>query len=299
MPSGPSIVDEIANAALWWGLMLGLAAEVGDVTKRMSFDEAKLNFLSAARHGLAAQLQWFDGETLPAQALLRDKLIPLAREGLLGSGLDRGDVDRYMGILDARVRSGTTGSRWILKSHFNLKDHGTPGERLNAITAAIAKRQRHNESVVHWPYARLEEAGGWKKNYLKVEQFMSTDLTTVHPDEALDLVANLMVWERIRYVPVEDAENRLVGLVSYRHLLRVIAKGMVEGPTKPVSVRDAMLTQVLTVTPETPTLDAIRLMREHGIGCLPVVKEGRLVGVLTERDFMNIAAELLEQNLST
>ena len=298
MPSGPTVVDEIANAALWWGLMQGLAAEGTDVTERMSFDDAKLNFLSAARHGLAAQLQWFDGETLPAQALLRDKLIPLAHKGLIDSGLDRADVDKYLGVLDTRVRAGATGSRWILKSHFNLRDHGTPGERLNAITAATIKRQRTNESVVHWPFARLEEAGGWKKNYLKVEQFMSTDLTTVHPDEALDLVANLMVWERIRYVPVEDSENRLVGLVSYRHLLRVVAKGLVEGRGKPMPVSEVMQSQVLTVTPETSTLDAIRLMREHRIGCLPVVKEGRLVGVLTEHDFLDIAAELLEHNLS-
>src|SRR5262249_48265229 len=120
-----------------------------------------------------------------------------------------------------------------------------------------------------------------------------------HPDDALDLVANLMVWERLRYVPVEDSENRLVGLVSYRHLLRVLAKGMLEGRGKPVPVREVMQDRVLTVSPETPTLDASRLMRETGIGCLPVVKEGHLVGVLMERDFMDIAAELLEQNLSS
>jgi CBS domain-containing protein len=58
-----------------------------------------------------------------------------------------------------------------------------------------------------------------------------------------------------------------------------------------------MQTRVLTVTPETPTLDAIRLMRDHKIGCLPVVKDGKLVGVLTEGEFLDIAAELLEQNL--
>ena len=59
-----------------------------------------------------------------------------------------------------------------------------------------------------------------------------------------------------------------------------------------------MQAHVLTVDPETPTLDAIRLMREHRIGCLPVTKDGRLVGVLMERDFMDIASELLEQNLA-
>jgi predicted transcriptional regulator len=127
---------------------------------------------------------------------------------------------------------------------------------------------------------------------------MTTDLTTVHPEDALDLVANLMVWERIRYVPVEDGDARLVGLVSYRHLLRVLAKGMSEGRGKPLAVREVMQSHVLTVDPETPTLDAIRLMREHRIGCLPVTKDGRLVGVLMERDFMDIASELLEQNLA-
>jgi len=299
MPSGPTPLDEIANAALWYGLMNALSLGEEDVTKHLSFDDAKMNFLSAARHGLAAQLTWFDGEAVPAQHLLRDRLIPMAREGLLAAKLDRGDVDRYLGVLDARVRAGATGSRWILKSQLAMKDHGTQGERLAALTAAIAKRQETGQSIVHWPLARLEEGGGWKSHYLRVEQFMTTDLTTVHPDEALDLVANLMVWERLRYVPVEDGDARLVGLVSYRHLLRVLAKGLLEGRSKPLAVREVMQDRVLTVAPETPTLDAIRLMRDQKIGCLPVVKEGRLVGVLMERDFMDIAAELLEQNLST
>jgi CBS domain-containing protein/gamma-glutamyl:cysteine ligase YbdK (ATP-grasp superfamily) len=299
MPSGPTIVDEIANAALWYGLMNSFADRGFDVTHGMSFEDAKMNFLAAARHGIAAQMTWMKGETIPAQHLLRDKLIPLAREGLEAAKIDRGDIDRYLGVLDTRVRAGATGSRWILKSQQAIEAHGTPAERAAAITAAIGRRQATGESVVHWPLARLAEGGGWRSHYLRVEQFMTTDLTTVHPDEALDLVANLMVWERLRYVPVEDSENRLVGLVSYRHLLRFLAKGMLEGRTKPVAVREVMQDHVLTVEPDTPTLDAIRLMREQKIGCLPVVKEGHLVGVLMERDYMDIAAELLEQNLSS
>lgn len=299
IPSGPTPLDEVANAALWYGLMNALGAEGVDVRQRLSFDDAKMNFLSAARHGLAAQLTWFDGETLPAQQLLREKLIPMAREGLRAGRIDEGDIERYLGVLDARVTSGSTGSRWLLKSLQSMGTHGTHGERLSAVTQAVVRRQETGKSVVHWPLARLEEGGGWKSHYLRVEQFMTTDLTTVHPDEAVDLVANLMVWERLRYVPVEDDANRLVGLVSYRHLLRILAKGMAEGRTAPMAVRDVMKEGVLTVAPETPTLDAIRLMREHRIGCLPVVKEGRLVGVLMERDFMDIAAELLEQNLAT
>ena len=126
---------------------------------------------------------------------------------------------------------------------------------------------------------------------------MTTDLTTVHEDEAVDLVANLMVWERVRYVPVEDAENRLVGLVSYRAMLKLLAAGLLESRSAPVAVKEIMKRDPLTISPETSTLRAIQLMRQHKIGCLPVVKDEHLVGVLMERDFMDIAAELLEQNL--
>ena len=127
---------------------------------------------------------------------------------------------------------------------------------------------------------------------------MTTDLTTVPEDELLDLAANLMVWERVRYVPVEDPQGKLVGLLSYRHLLRVMAQGLLEGKATTVAVSEVMKRDPLTISPETTTLRAIQIMRQHKIGCLPVVKDDKLVGVLTERDFMDVAAELLEQNLS-
>jgi CBS domain-containing protein len=62
-------------------------------------------------------------------------------------------------------------------------------------------------------------------------------------------------------------------------------------------VAEIMRKDLITVEPDTPTLDAIVLMRTRGIGCLPVVHEGRLVGIVTESDFMGIAGELLEQKL--
>ena len=297
LPSGPTPVDEVANAAFWYGIVMALTDDEGDVTKRMSFDDAKMNFLAASRVGLGAQVHWLDGRALPAQQLILEHLLPMAREGLLAHKIDVGDADRYLGVVEERVRTGRTGAVWQFKSHEAIRGHGTPGERLNAITAATVARQRDNTPVSKWPLARLDEAGGWQHNYLKVEQFMTTDLTTVHEDEAVDLVANLMVWERIRYIPVEDHENRLVGLISYRGLLKMLAGGMLDGRDKPVAAHEIMKRDPITVSPETSSLRAIQIMRQHKIGCLPVVKEGHLVGVLMERDFMDIAGELLEQNL--
>ncbi len=297
LPSGPSPVDEVANAAFWYGLTIAVAA-AGDVRKAMTFDDAKGNFLAAARIGLAAQLTWLDGRTVPAPDLILEHLLPMAREGLLGAGTVKEDVDRYLGVIEDRVRTGRTGTMWSLKSWAEMSGHGTSGERLNALAAATYDRQTPNAPVHEWPTARLSEGGGWQRNYVKVEQFMTTDITTVHEDEAVDLVANLMVWERIRYVPVEDAQNHLVGLVSYRALLRAMALGLLESRTKPLAVSEIMRKDPVSVAPETPTLRAIEIMRGQKIGCLPVTKDGRLVGVVTERDFMDIAYQLLLAGLT-
>jgi CBS domain-containing protein len=108
------------------------------------------------------------------------------------------------------------------------------------------------------------------------------------------MVANLMVWERIRYVPVEDKDHRLLGLISYRAVLRALA----EDGSRSRGAGQVMRSEVLTVSPETPTVEAIRLMRRHKVGCLPVLQDGRLVGIMTDDDLMEIATKLLEERLS-
>ncbi len=296
-PSGPTVADEVANAAFWFGLIGGLADKVEDVRTVLSFAEATQNFEAAARSGLHAQFVW-NGTTWPARELICRELLPLAHRGLALRGVDRADVERLLGIIERRVESGRTGSQWMLRSLDALGDHGTLGERLNALTAAAIARQRTGAPVSEWPPARLEEAGGWQHNYLKVEQYMSTDMFTVHEEEPIHLVANLMLWERIRHVPVEDDDHRLVGLVSYRALLRYLARERDGGTGSGVAVREIMTADPVTVTPETRTLEAIRLMRSTKVGCLPVVKDDRLVGVVIERDFMDIASELLQERLA-
>jgi CBS domain-containing protein len=103
-----------------------------------------------------------------------------------------------------------------------------------------------------------------------------------------------MSWERIRHVPVEDNDHRLVGLVTYRAVLRFLAGG---GSLYDTPVSAIMRTSVLTIGVETRTLDAIAVMRKYRYGCLPVLQDGHLVGILTEEDFMNVASKLLEQEL--
>ena len=298
MPAGPTPLDEVANAAFWFGLMSGMLEEYGDITKVMDFDVAKSNFLAAARLGLGAQFTWIDQQPVPAQELICKRLLPLAREGLVARGIDACDADRYLGVIEGRVRSGRTGSQWILQSLAEMKGSSSQSEKLAAITAATHQRQQQGAPVHEWELARMQEGGGWKQSYMRVEQYMATDLFTVQQDELIDLVASMMDWEHIRHVPVEDDQQRLVGLVTHRSLLRLLGARRAAGDVKLVPVREIMQSSPITIPPETSTLEAIQIMRREKVSCLPVVQDGRLVGLVTERHFMNITADLIEQQFS-
>jgi CBS domain-containing protein len=294
MPAGPSVLDEVANGALWFGAMAELGAQGVDVTKRIEFDQAGANFYTAAREGLGSHFTWLDGEDITAQKLILEHLIPLAEAGLKRNGINDDDIKRYLGVVDARVRSGRSGARWQLSSWSALKDKATSGERSNALVAATVRRQQTGRPVAEWERARLDEVESERANYQRVDQYMTTDLFTVHESDPVEMVVNLMSWERIRHVPVEDNDHQLIGLISYRAVLRFLAGG---GDLAETAVQAIMKTDVTTVGPETPTIDAIHLMKKYRYGCLPVVQDGHLVGILTEEDFLNLASKLLEDQL--
>jgi len=293
LPSGPTLVDEIANTAFFAGLMLALPEEYGDVAKRMSFDEAKGNFFRAARHGLDAQFNWIDGETYSASALILDHLLPLARAGLKSAEVAEQDVDKYLNIIEERARKRQTGASWILHSFDALA--GVPNElRLRRLATTMLEYQKKEIPVHKWAAAKIATDDDWENGYRTIGQFMTTDLFTVRPDDLIDLAASLMDWRHIRHVPVEDDQGRLVGLVTHRNLLRLLSAGP---RNENVTVRDAMVPNPVTVSPTTPTLDAIEQMRERKIGCLPVVDADQLVGIVTSYDFLEASAQLFREYL--
>lgn len=297
LPAGPTTLDEMANAVLWIGAVLGIAKSTPDFTERMEFDDAKGNFLAASRLGLNAGMSWLDGESAPADRIILERLLPAAEEGLAAYPVDSDEVEKYLGVVRRRVEAGVTGASWALRSMSKLKGAGTKGEQLAALTAATVRQQTGGTPVAEWGPADLHEAGGWKYNYLRVEQYMTTSLTTVNQDELVELVAYLMDLRQVRHVLIEDRDHRLVGIVSYRSVLRLMAEGrtQVEADSMPVSA--VMERDPVTVTPETPTLEAIRKMRKHQVSALPVVRAGQLVGLVSETDFMPMAYQLLEDRL--
>ena len=297
LPSGPTIVDEIANAALFTGLMLALPQSYGDIASRMAFDDAKLNFFRAARHGLDAHFQWIDGQSYSATLLILDQLLPLARQGLSSSKVASEDIDKYLGIIEERTQSRQTGAHWMMKSLSTIDAPASKDSTRRRLTAEILVNQKQGHPIHSWPIIAKTETEAWEQGYRTVGQFMSTDLFTVSPDDLIDLAASVMDWRHIRHVPVEDADGQLVGLVTHRGLLRMmISRG--DSNTKPITVGEVMVKAPLTVSPSTPSLEAIEIMRRHRVGCLPVVDGNQLVGIVTSYDFLEATAKLFQQHLA-
>lgn len=126
-----------------------------------------------------------------------------------------------------------------------------------------------------------------------VRDLMSAEVVTLGCDETLDIADRIMNLGRIRHMPVVDAEGRLVGLVSQRDLFRgalASALGMAKlAQTRLLGallVREVMAADPITTTPDTPLVEAAAVMLRRKIGCLPVVAGDRLVGIITEADFV-------------
>ena len=298
LPAGPTVLDEVSNAAFWIGLMAEGVYAWPDIPAHLELRDARANFLRAARDGLSCHMTWLDGAERPIRELIADEFIPVATRGLQRSGVDSQDIERCMGVISERVESRHTGSRWVLGSVAKMRGQGTRAQRLHCITRAMIENQDTSLPVHEWPYAELVDSDSMGSSFALVSQCMTTDLYTVSEHECLELVASIMDWENLRHIPVESSDHTLVGLVSYRALLRRLAKSKRnnEGDTIPVS--SVMVRELVTVTPDTPTLEAISLMHKHKVSCLPVTEKGRLVGIVSERDYTEIARKLLERELS-
>ncbi len=297
IPSGPTVIDEIANTAFFVGMMAGMAHEYGDVRDLIPFEDVKANFMAAARDGIRAQLNWFGDTHMPAQELILEQLLPLAEVGLQRSGVDQKDIDLYLGVLRDRVTTRRNGARWALESVNNMRDRGTEDQRLRSLVASMVDQQATGRPISDWGLADFCETQDWRESYLKVSQFMATDLFTVRADDIVDFAATLMDWRHVRHVPVEGDDGELIGLVSHRALLRLVATGRVGGEQK-VTVEEIMTRNPVTVNSDASTVEAIRLMRECQVACLPVIDEGKLVGLITEHDLIVVSSHLLERYLA-
>jgi len=131
---------------------------------------------------------------------------------------------------------------------------------------------------------------------LLVRDLMSKNVTTLDRNEKLSAADDVMRLGRIRHLPIIDEGGDLAGIVSQRDLfhsglLRALGFGShaKERAMDLLVLKEAMKTEVATVTPSAPLTEAAKTMLEKKIGCLVVVEGKKIVGILTESDFVKLA----------
>jgi gamma-glutamyl:cysteine ligase YbdK (ATP-grasp superfamily) len=153
LPAGPSVVDVMANAAFYYGLVRVLAESERPVWTQMSFTTAAENLHEAARNGMAAQLYWPGlGDASVAELVLR-RLLPMARDGLGRWGVGSAHADRLLDIIEQRCLTGQTGAAWQIRTVAELSEqHGADRqEALRQMTQRYIEHMHTNEPVHTWP----------------------------------------------------------------------------------------------------------------------------------------------------
>jgi hypothetical protein len=143
--AGPSVVDCVANAALFFGLVQYLGSCEVSPESKLTFGEAANNFYTAARFGLDAKIHWLGGEIIDIKTLFKNELLCMARQGLEQMELERADIGYYLGIIEARVMTGQNGSTWqqayVDKHHCDMR----------RLAAAYLEYQKSGKPVHEWP----------------------------------------------------------------------------------------------------------------------------------------------------
>lgn len=296
LPAGPTPIDTMANAAFYLGCLCGYADELGDISQHLDFSDAKNNFNNAAMRSMECHMVWFGGKKHRFEDLMVEELIPLARRGLVNRGIDPKDVTRYLDLVEERVKKHQNGATWMLKNYNFILDQGFKSDNASTLlTASMLNRQASGLPVHEWADISCPEISAIKQTNQTVEQVMSTDIFTVDPDDLIDLAAKIMHWNHIRHLAVENTKGDLIGIVSYRSILQIYGKYAGRGEVHLVPVREVMNEKPVTISPDSTIEDAMSIMRQNKVGCLPVLASNGLVGMLTEAELMDEFSKWLEK----
>jgi hypothetical protein len=153
LPAGPTVVDVLANAAFYFGLVRRIAEDESPLWSQMSFDAAAENFVRGARLGIQAEQYWPGSGWLNAGELVLRKLLPLAHEGLEAWGVDPAQRERLLGVIEQRCLTGQNGAAWQQAMFHRLYD-GRGISRLDALRQMMQRYVEYmatNAPVHTWP----------------------------------------------------------------------------------------------------------------------------------------------------
>jgi len=146
VPAGPTVIDSIANAALFYGALESMANAETAPESLLGFEQARANFYAAAKHGLGAEVDWLDGKKVPVLSLLQQQILPLARQGLERLGINNDDAELFLGVIEGRLKKRANGALW---QRGYVARHSADMEQL---TQAYHERQQQGQPVHQWSW---------------------------------------------------------------------------------------------------------------------------------------------------
>lgn len=136
---------------------------------------------------------------------------------------------------------------------------------------------------------------------LKIKDIMSKPVFSLRETDSLHSAKTLMDLQRIRHIPIVTVDNAFTGLITHRDLLSATISRLAEVDPETlkeidsgIPIREIMRTDIHSVTPDTPIKEAAQTLLNHKYGCLPVVHEGELAGIVTEADFLRLTINLMD-----
>ena len=279
IPSGPTISDQMANFAFWIGLMKGRSSGYHNLTDQMDFQDVKANFIKAARTGKQSVLKWKD-RFVSVKDLVTRELLPLAYDGLEKMKVDSETASRLLEIIDQRAVK-QTGAQWSITNYRRLKRTTRKDDALLALTKNMYENQEKEIPIHDWP--NIPDSTNTHEHASQISHIMSTRLFTVKADDLARLATEIMLWKDIHHMPVECDNGEICGILTWTHMQNFKET---YPETSELSVGDIMQENVILAHAEMPIDEAIRLMKQNEIGCLPVVHNQHLIGIVTIKDII-------------
>lgn len=278
IPSGPTTTDEIANMMFWVGVMMGKPKKYKNIHEQWDFKDVKTNFFNAARYGMSTQFYW-NSQYISSYNLILNELLPMAYKGLYRFGIAPKDAEYYLKVIKNRVQA-YNGSEWLIRNYRSLLKKHKRYEAMQLLTANMYEKQEKGYPVSTWAMLDHSDQSPFKENRI-VKHIMSSDIFSVDKNDSIELVLHIMKWKNIHHMPVIDSGRELLGLISWTDV-----KSYLENPKQQYkSVIKLMKTDIVSIDEYATVEAAKKLMKNHAIGSLPVIKKSKLIGLITLNDF--------------
>lgn len=136
---------------------------------------------------------------------------------------------------------------------------------------------------------------------LTVSDLMTRDLFTLLEDDNVTVADEMMKWRNFRHIPVVNDQNEIVGIITNRDILKISVSALAGISQRDqrfihnkLKAKDVMQSKIITVPENTSLFAAAKILTTNKIGCLPIISKGKLVGIVTEADFVKFFIKKVE-----